>query len=136
MSRTVRTPSAARLLSLAAVAALAACGGGGDGDPTGPSPTQSALVVRNASAQPVTSVHFSDCAQTSWGDNRLGAGEEIAPGAKRTWQVLPGCYDVRVRGAAGGSATFYDRSVDAGQTRELTVSGTAQLRSDAARKWE
>lgn len=133
-----RLPSRlARLVMLAGTATTLAACGGGDG-PTGPgaAPTQALLVVRNASTVALTAVQFSACSETTWGGNRLDANESIAPGQSRSWQVTPGCYDVRAQTSSGASATFFDRTVDAGQTRELTVNNPSNAVMTAGAGWK
>ncbi|HSJ14164.1 MAG TPA: hypothetical protein VK939_07105 [Longimicrobiales bacterium] len=114
-----RTP-----LLLAAVMALAlvACG---DDSGTGPVPTTSAvLLLRNDANVPITMVHVASCSVDSWGSNRLGSGESIAPGAVRSWTFAPDCYDVRAStGAKFG--TWWDQQMASGDTVRLALPASA-----------
>jgi len=55
-----------------------------------------ALVVLNATPFAVARVYFSLTSQAGWGENRLDAGELLVAGARRTWRVPPGRYNVRI----------------------------------------
>ncbi len=66
-------------------------------DPTG------VIIVANQSNQTVTSVLISACRMSSYGLNRLGRGETIAPGYERTFVVSAGCWDV-LAGNGGAEA--------------------------------
>ena len=116
-----------KLAALAAAALLslgtAACGS----DSTGPSrsgpPHTGTISVMNSSDAPIDAVKFSNCSDPDWGQNRLDAGETIAPGATRSWTADPGCYDVKASiGTLAG--TWYDR--------QLTANGLIQVALDVA----
>lgn len=125
------------LVALAAFAA--ACGGGSDltgpgGGGSTPTPTPSAnkgtLTITNAA--PTGSAMFirtRACgASGSWSSDLLavdgnGAGGIMFPGEAGTWQLAPGCYDVRVTPSEAGLDYLYFNSVQltAGQTTALTI---------------
>jgi len=110
-------------LGLAAALLAAACGGG-DG-PSGPSgPVMGLVVMGNHSNVPIIEVNISACSESSWGANRLQGGEVIAPGATRSFEVTPGCYDFRAN-TASKSGKWYDRNVHAGATVNVALSAAA-----------
>jgi hypothetical protein len=115
----IRTKLAAFAFAALVVGAVA-CGGGGDS--TGPTPAPQTATIRllNESSVPIVAVYFTACSESTWGSNRLGASETLAPGALRTWTVEPGCYDLR---ASTGSktASWFDRDVAAGGAIQLAV---------------
>lgn len=101
---------------LLAMVALAACG---DGKATGPT-AQSTLVVRNDAPLPIMVVQFARCTDESWGPDRLGATETIAPGATRTWSIAPGCWDLRVA-TSTHAGYWYDNEVSAGGALQFAL---------------
>lgn len=109
------TRRAAAALACLAVLAVAACGD----DSSGPTP-EGTLTIVNGSAQTILIVNFSDCSESTWGSDRLGASEVIAAGASRSWDVTPGCYDVRAR-VSGFAAVWFDQTVTNGGTLTLTA---------------
>jgi len=131
--------SARRFFSSALVTfalAAAACGGGDDATgPSGPStppPSQNTgtLVITNAA--PTGSGYFirvRACNTTgAWssdllGDPNNGAGAIMFGGETGTWQLDPGCYDVRVTPSELGLDYFYANGVQvqAGQSVTVTI---------------
>lgn len=99
----------------ALIVTLGACGK----DSTGPSET-AMLELRNDANVPIVSVNIASCSDQSWGGNRLGTSETIAPGATRTWQLMAGCWDVRAS-TGQKSGTWLDREVTAGGTIRLAL---------------
>ena len=120
MSRMIRLY---RLVAVPFVALMLAACGSDDDSSTGPS-TQATLQIKNSSSRTIVTVNFSSCSESSWGTDRLGENETIAPGAERSWQVAPGCYDIRAVASTGGDAEWFDRELTAGQTRTFTATGS------------
>ena len=116
MSPTARRVTRLVTLALTAVT-LAACGGAF----SRPSHSQATLVVKNASSETIVTVNFPGCSDGSWGADRLDADETIGPGAQRSWQVAPGCYDVRAKASTGASVEWDDLEVSAGQATTFTA---------------
>ena len=121
------------ILALAALG-LAAAACGSDDDATGPAPAPQAGTIRllNESSVPIVGVYITTCDDPTWGANRLGASESLAPGALRNWTVAPGCYDVR---ASSGTktASWYERDLEPGGALQLAVPasvGAAESRVD------
>ena len=137
MARTTRSITRLVAAALAALT-LAACGGddGSTGPGPGPAPSQAKLVIKNASSLTIAVVRFSDCSDVSWGPNRLGANETIAAGGQRSWDVTPGCYDIRAEATTGSKVEWMDRQLAAGQTREFTAGQlSASVAPAGARKY-
>lgn len=134
-SRHIRTCLTAAVV----LAAVAACGD----STTAPAPaTETRLVVQNSSSQAIVIVNFGPCTDPTWGPDRLGSTETIAPGAERAWAVSPGCYDVRARNASMGSAVWIEIQIAAGNTTRLTatsfsasVAAGAQAAGLSASEW-
>jgi hypothetical protein len=116
--------------------AAAACGGGDDASglsgPSTPPPSQSkgTLVITNAA--PTGSGLFirTRACNTggSWssdllGDPNSGAGAIMFGGETGSWQLDPGCYDVRVTPSEIGLDYFYVNGVQvqAGQSVTVTI---------------
>jgi hypothetical protein len=59
---------------------------------TAPTPT---LILHNNTGVVVCYVYFSLTSEASWGSDRLGSGETVAPGATRSWTVDAGQYDMK-----------------------------------------
>ena len=112
-----------RLASAAALclSTLAACGGG-DGA-TAPS-ANATLSLGNGANVAIQSVFISGCDESTWGEDRLGASETIAPGASRTFTLPAGCYDIRAS-TGSKSGYWYDRDFAAGETVTLQLSSAA-----------
>ena len=122
MSPLRRSPLLATAATLC-LSALAACGGS-DGA-TAPTPsTDATLSLSNGANVAIQSVFLSGCDETTWGEDRLGPTETIAPGASRTFSVPAGCYDVRASTGAK-SGYWYDRDFAAGATVTLQLSSAA-----------
>jgi hypothetical protein len=52
------------------------------------------IVFRNRTASIYNAIFITACANTSWGSNRLN-GAVIMPNGDRSFDVEPGCWDVR-----------------------------------------
>lgn len=57
-------------------------------------PKETEIVFRNRTASVYNAVYIKACANTVWGANRLN-GEVILQNTNRTFQVEPGCWDLR-----------------------------------------
>ena len=122
MSPLRRSPFRATAAALC-LSTLAACGGS-DGA-TAPAPSADAtLSLSNGANVAIQSVFISSCDETTWGEDRLGATETIAPGASRTFSLPAGCYDIRAS-TGSKSGYWYDRDFAAGQTVTLQLSSAA-----------
>ena len=126
MRSTIRTISR-RLLPLAATLAVftAACGGGDDSS-TGPTPTPSGnatvTVVNHASTGSVLFLRYRACGSGTWGVDVLGSSV-LTGGEQTTFDLAPGCYDVRATPAEVGLDYLYFNSVqlDAGESETLEI---------------
>jgi hypothetical protein len=103
-----------RFAAMLAVVAVAACGGK---DSTGPA-AQGTIVVKNASSLEIVVVNITACSDPTWGPDRLGPTETIAPGAQRSFTAAPGCQDVRARTSAGDQEWF-DLNIQSGSSSVL-----------------
>jgi hypothetical protein len=103
-----------RWVFTAVLTLLAACGG--DDGPTDPG-----IRILNNSAFTLVDVYYSDCAATSFGDDRLDG--TIAPGASRTFtdDVNEGCYDILVVTDTGGEAIFNGQQIAGEGATTITV---------------
>jgi hypothetical protein len=110
-----------KLMALAiATFALGACGGGGDSTGPAPAAETGSITLLNESNSTIVAVHISGCDEGTWGANRLGAAESLAPGALRSWTVAIGCYDLKASNGVK-SASWFDLEVTPGGTVQLGV---------------
>lgn len=58
------------------------------------------IIVQNNATASVKEIFIAVCDAVTWGNDRLGVNETIAPGAEREFLVDSGCWDLR--------ATFFD----------------------------
>lgn len=75
-------------------------------------PPQGTLTVENRCAAPIHHVRLSrsdDCRL----EDRLGPEETIAPGARRSFALAPGAYDVAVELAGGRTVERHGAQVEA-----------------------
>jgi hypothetical protein len=108
--------SLARVLLLSLVVSAAACG-----DDDGGPPEQASITVQNRSAQTIAFVFIADCAVATWGNDRLGATEVIAPNANRAFSVDPGCWDARAETAGGSAVERAAIELDEGENFNWTI---------------
>jgi hypothetical protein len=119
--RTRRLPFltlAAALFSLATVA----CGGGDDSS-TGPTPSSEAtLSVTNNSNGTALFIRRRACGTSSWSSDMLGS-TVLSHGEHMSWEVSPGCYDLRLTpGETGLDYLYYTNlQLDAGETEAIVI---------------
>jgi hypothetical protein len=114
------------IIQIAAIAALLATTGcaslitGGDlirpGEPTG------TIRVSNASSGAINVVLISDCGASTYGLNRLPAGQAIPRGGSYDFTVSAGCWD-GAAGIIGYGETRRRMQIEAGGGVEWTVTG-------------
>ena len=119
MRHMIRAALAAAVLTLGA----AACSDGG-GNPAGPSASMGKVTLTNNSNATIIEVNYGLCTDSEWGPNRLSAGETIVPGASRSFNVTPGCYDFRAH-TGSKYGIWWDKQVSAGGTLNLALSPAA-----------
>ena len=105
-----------------ALAILLLCAGAACADNTDPD-DQTLLEIVNDSDTVIEMVNYSACDDPEFGIDRLDPGEDIAPGASRTFEIEPGCYDMRVWFAGGEDEVRFDEEIGAGETFEWAVEG-------------
>jgi hypothetical protein len=105
-------------LSGAVLFAFLACGGNGDG-PTAPEVSTGTIEVINDSSQQLVTVNISRCEIDLWGENRIGS--PINPGTRRSFDLVPNCYDVRVISVTGQELTFFDIVLQARETEQVLI---------------
>ena len=76
------------ILALIAAFGLTACD-----DITGSD--DATIIVENNASVSVFFVFISECSDSDWGDDQLGADETISPGEDREFDVDAGCWDLR-----------------------------------------
>lgn len=113
----------------AALTLAAACGSESSTGPSTPPPpppssSTGTVNVKNEASVAILRVYISSCDEATWGSNRLHSGEEIAPGATRSFTMPTGCYDVKVN-TATKSGSWYDRTLTAGGAINLALSSAA-----------
>ena len=111
------------LMTLAlATVVLAACGRGDSSDSTGPEPVKQTgkITLVNGSNTALVAVSIPSCEDPDWGANRLNGSEAIQPGARRSWTVDTGCYDLKASNGAK-AAYWYDIQVSAAGEAQVTV---------------
>lgn len=79
------------------------------------------ILVENESGVSITQVFIRDCDSSSWGNDRLGAEEVIAPNDSREFDVGDGCYDLRAIFLTGGATERHDVEVIDGEQFVWTI---------------
>ncbi len=129
MFSTIRSIGRRSIPLVAALATLvtAACGGGDGGDTTGPGPgpgtTEATVTVVNHAANgTVLFLRYRPCGGSGWSSDVLGASV-LGNGESTSWDVAPGCYDVRATPAEIGLDYLYFNGVQlaAGQAHTLEI---------------
>jgi hypothetical protein len=88
--------------------------------PTGPDEDVGIVRILNSSGDLVVEVRISPCEENNWGENRLDGGA-LQPGDSRDFRLTPDCYDVRVVGATGAEARFFDLILESRVILPITV---------------
>jgi hypothetical protein len=102
------------MAALLLVVLVAACGDNND-------PGDTSLTIDNESGVVVAFVQYSDCADPEWGPDRLDDDEFIEDGERRSFDVDPGCYDIRVTFVGGSEVIELDNQIDDGEEFVLTL---------------
>ena len=95
------------------ICAALGCGGNDPGGAT--------LTIDNQSGGPVASVQFTGCDELEWGENQIDESETIAAGVQRSFDVDPGCYDIRAGSGTGVYQQERDVEIPAGEAHVFTV---------------
>lgn len=114
-------------IAIAAVFLAAACGkdntgpdtndGGGSIPPT--QATETKVVIRNHSMHTLMEVRYSSCSALTYGDDiQTGA---TGPNESFSFEVSPGCYDVKVVDSDGTFAEFLGNDVSEGTSFVITI---------------
>src|SRR5512133_2859816 len=119
MIRTIGRRSLPLVVALATLA-TAACGGGDD-TTTGPGPSTTeatVTVVNHAPTGTVLFLRYRPCGASGWSSDLLGSSI-LGSGEQHSWDVSPGCYDVRVTPGETGLGRLYFNGVQvaAGEAR-------------------
>jgi hypothetical protein len=127
MIRTIGRRSLPLVVALATLA-TAACGGDGD-DTTGPGPGPSTAeatvtVVNHAPNATVLFLRYRPCGSSGWSADLLGSGV-LGSGEQHSWDVAPGCYDVRVSPSEIGLGRLFFNGVQVGAGEAKTLEITA-----------
>ena len=100
---------------------LATCACGLPEVPTGPDEDIAIIRILNSSSLSVVEVNISRCEEDAWGDDHLA--ETLQPGDSRDFRLAPDCYDVRVVGATGEEARFFDLMLESRVILPITILG-------------
>jgi hypothetical protein len=125
MIRTIGRRSLPLVVALATLA-TAACGGGDD-TTTGPGPSTTeatVTVVNHAPTGTVLFLRYRPCGASGWSSDLLGSSI-LGSGEQHSWDVSPGCYDVRVTPGETGLGRLYFNGVQigAGEAKTLEITG-------------
>jgi hypothetical protein len=125
MIRTIGRRSLPLVVALATLA-TAACGGGDDST-TGPGPSTteaSVTVVNHAPTGTVLFLRYRPCGASGWSADLLGSSV-LGSGEQHSWDVAPGCYDVRVSPGETGLGRLFFNGVQVGAGEAKTLEITA-----------
>lgn len=90
--------------------------------PSGPTgPSMATIILHNNSGQTVVYAYVSPCSDLTWGDDDLGA-YTVPDGSTFTFQVAPGCYDLRAEGS-GHTVIEIEMGVEVVGTYDWYVGG-------------
>jgi hypothetical protein len=123
MIRTIGRRSLPLVVALATLA-TAACGGGDDST-TGPGPSTAeatVTIVNHAPTGTVLTLRYRPCGASGWSSDLLGSST-LGSGEQHSWEVSPGCYDVRALAAEIGLGYTYFNGVQlsAGEAKTLEI---------------
>ena len=125
MFSSIRTLGRRSLPLVVALATLAtaACGGGDD-SPAGPGPStaEATVTVVNHAPNSVLFLRYRTCGSSGWSSDVLGASV-LSTGEQHSWDLAPGCYDIRASPAATGLDYLYFNGVQlsAGEAKTLEI---------------
>jgi hypothetical protein len=132
ITRTLEELPMRRLATLAfalASLATAACGGGDDST-TGPTPNPTpsgnatVTVVNHAPTGSVMFLRYHPCGTSGWSSDQLGASI-LSQNEQVSFEVTPGCIDVRATPAESGLDYLYFNGVQVGAGEAKTLEITA-----------
>ena len=125
MIRSIGRRSLPLVVGLATLA-TAACGGGDDATTgPGPAPAEATVtVVNHAPSGTVLFLRYRPCGASGWSSDLLGSGI-LGSGEQHSWDVAPGCYDVRVTPGETGLDYLYFNGVQVGAGEAKTLEITA-----------
>ena len=107
-------------LVAAAAIALAGCDTITGGPLIRPGQPTATLIIVNGSYADLDAVVISDCSAMSYGFNRLGDNDYIAPGEARSFTLSAGCWDVG-GGQFGGGEAYERMTLSAGDVMRYTL---------------
>lgn len=83
--------------ALLALLLLVGCSSGRQTYQPQPAPVSSraSLVLANNSSQAIFYFYASPCSSNSWGEDQLNDAEVVMPGARKSFTMTPGCWDLK-----------------------------------------
>ena len=125
MIRSIGRRSLPLVVGLATLA-TAACGGGDDATTgPGPAPAEATVtVVNHAPTGTVLFLRYRPCGASGWSSDLLGSGI-LGSGEQHSWDVAPGCYDVRATPGETGLGRLFFNGVQVGAGEAKTLEITA-----------
>jgi hypothetical protein len=89
---------------------------------TGPEENLALIYIENGSPTAIQRILVSECGATTWGVNRMAAGEVFQPNTIRAVAVTPGCWRARVETLDGRFAERNAGDLARGATFTWTLS--------------
>jgi hypothetical protein len=124
MIRSIGRRSLPLVVGLATLA-TAACGGDDATTGPGPAPAEATVtVVNHAPSGTVLFLRYRPCGASGWSSDLLGSGI-LGSGEQHSWDVAPGCYDVRATPGETGLDYLYFNGVQVGAGEAKTLEITA-----------
>ncbi len=123
----IRTIGRRSLPLAVALATLATAACGGDDSPAGPGPSTTeatVTIVNHAPTGTVLFLRYRPCGSSGWSSDLLGSST-LGSGEQHSWDVSPGCYDVRVTPGEIGLDYLYFNGVQLGAGEAKTLEITA-----------
>lgn len=90
---------------------------------SGEVPTTGTFKIINNTNLTIIELYFTPSTSSNWGPNFIKTPIATGGGSFSITNVVPDMYDYRLRFSGGVYRSDYDISVQAGQTREITLSG-------------